>query len=1100
MSLASLEIEFIANIARLRQDLDEVRGMFSRVQSHVEGTVGKLNSILGALGLGLSIAAFGSWMKAAIDAGDQMKEFSQKTGVAVADVAGLQLAFQQGNVGSEELGKSIAKLSKNMAEGSEAFKAIGVETRNSDGSLRNVKDVLYDVADATAAMNDGAAKSALLQEIFGKSAAALIPTLNEGSAGLRAMADMAERLGLSMSAEAAENADKFNDTMELLGDSTNGIARQVMAELLPTLNSMAGAMLEGATQGDMLKNTASAIAVVLKSLYTVFAVVSEYLTQVGKNFGALAAAIVAVMSGDIAGATQIVKERMSDMATDVAGRAKSLANVWSDTSNTTVAALAEINKKGKDVTVQTKDQENAVKAADKAYVSFKEKISTAGAEMQLQISNGEKLTKTQQVLAQLTANNTNEVMKLSEARRQELITLAQATIALEKQADAQEEARKATEKLTKEINTKNQTLDTEIQRQLESNEKLRDGESASVALEVAKLREAAATAQKNAVTAEETNQSAELTAEYKKQADKLLELADLKEQGVHLEMAKQAADEWKKITESIENGLTDSLMRAFESGKGFADAFKTTLINAFKTMILKPTISAVLGGVFGGGSMAANAGGVGGGGGLMGGIGNLVSMGKSLYSFMSGGAMTSLSDGIVSLGAKLGSGWLQDFGGSMAGGASPFAVNGTASMLGQYAGKAIPIVGGYMIGNGINSAISGEYKTNSTVMGLEKIGTAVASAFFGPVGGAVVGAIGGVINRAFGMGPKKISESGIEGSFGGGDASGQTYANWKKKGGWFRSDKRGTDIGALDDQMSQSLDSGAMAVYQQTLAWAEALKLPAEKLASVTSNFKVQLTEDSEANQEAIAKIFNDYQDTLAGKFSTLLSPFQRAGETMSDTLGRLANLQAFSEGFNEFGGVFSRIASLSVDAREQLIGFAGGIDALMGKTQSFIDAYYTDAEKAGLQSKQVASVLKDLGVDPSTLQTRDQYRALVESQNVNTEQGRQMFAALLDIAPAFAGLADYLTQNKLTLDQAAAQAPQTAVLQSLFDQQSVDTAQMVDQQTLTNQNLVSIEDAVRSGNGLVASTIERLMGSMTEAYGRALAGQYSESRAVVPA
>ena len=50
----------------------------------------------------------------------------------------------------------------------------------------------------------------------------------------------------------------------------------------------------------------------------------------------------------------------------------------------------------------------------------------------------------------------------------------------------------------------------------------------------------------------------------------------------------------KDIANSIESDLTDALMRGFESGKDFAQNFRDTLINMFKTLVLRPTIQGIL--------------------------------------------------------------------------------------------------------------------------------------------------------------------------------------------------------------------------------------------------------------------------------------------------------------------------------------------------------------------------------------------------------------------------------------------------------------------------------------------------------------------------
>ena len=58
--------------------------------------------------------------------------------------------------------------------------------------------------------------------------------------------------------------------------------------------------------------------------------------------------------------------------------------------------------------------------------------------------------------------------------------------------------------------------------------------------------------------------------------------------------AAEAHKEWQKTADKINDSITDALMRGFENGKGFAENLRDTLINMFKTMVLRPTISAAV--------------------------------------------------------------------------------------------------------------------------------------------------------------------------------------------------------------------------------------------------------------------------------------------------------------------------------------------------------------------------------------------------------------------------------------------------------------------------------------------------------------------------
>jgi len=61
--------------------------------------------------------------------------------------------------------------------------------------------------------------------------------------------------------------------------------------------------------------------------------------------------------------------------------------------------------------------------------------------------------------------------------------------------------------------------------------------------------------------------------------------------------AADAAKEWKRTADEIERTITDALMRGFENGKGFIENLRDTITNTFKTMVLRPTVQAIVSGV-----------------------------------------------------------------------------------------------------------------------------------------------------------------------------------------------------------------------------------------------------------------------------------------------------------------------------------------------------------------------------------------------------------------------------------------------------------------------------------------------------------------------
>jgi hypothetical protein len=131
-------------------------------------------------------------------------------------------------------------------------------------------------------------------------------------------------------------------------------------------------------------------------------------------------------------------------------------------------------------------------------------------------------------------------------------------------------------------------------------------------------------------------------------------------------------------------------------------------------------------------------------------------------------------------------------------------------------------------------------------------------------------------------------------------------------------------------------------------------------------------------------------------------------------------------------GGVFLRVSDLSGDAMKELVDFAGGLENLANQTQSYVQTFFRREEIAGLQAREVRDTLLGAGLTEDQLRgldTREEFRALVESIDPNTEAGRKQLAALLGVSGTFAGLSDYFGTDGGDLLSAAGQAPNTGPL-----------------------------------------------------------------------
>lgn len=252
MAIEKQEVRIGADTSGFVKGISVAQGSLTKLQTQLgalESLSSKAFSLSGLAGIGLSAtaaaAALVGAVRSAADYGDQLDNMAQRTGVAVEELSKLQYAAQMSDTSSEALGKGLANLSKMMVaaangatESGKPFERFGIELRNADGSVRSANEVLMDLADVFSVMPDGAEKTALAMEFFGKKLGTeMIPLLNQGSAGLRAMGDEAERLGLVLNSEQAKAAADFNDNLDKMAQLAKGVAVSVGNALIPAINT-----------------------------------------------------------------------------------------------------------------------------------------------------------------------------------------------------------------------------------------------------------------------------------------------------------------------------------------------------------------------------------------------------------------------------------------------------------------------------------------------------------------------------------------------------------------------------------------------------------------------------------------------------------------------------------------------------------------------------------------------------------------------------------------------------------------------------------------------------------------------------------------------
>jgi hypothetical protein len=185
-------------------------------------------------------------VKAFASYADTLAAVSDKTGVAVQNLQRLRYAAAVNGSSAQEMDDALIKLNKTMADAASGnnaraatlFKTLGISLKDANGRVRSASEVMPQLAEAMRLNTNSALRTQMAMDLFGRSGTKLLPLLKQGSAGLKAMSDRAEKLGLIVSDDAVAAGGELNNTMAELGMSMQAASGEISKSLAPVIKDI----------------------------------------------------------------------------------------------------------------------------------------------------------------------------------------------------------------------------------------------------------------------------------------------------------------------------------------------------------------------------------------------------------------------------------------------------------------------------------------------------------------------------------------------------------------------------------------------------------------------------------------------------------------------------------------------------------------------------------------------------------------------------------------------------------------------------------------------------------------------------------------------
>jgi len=288
-----------------------------------------------------------------------------------------------------------------------------------------------------------------------------------------------------------------------------------------------------------------------------------------------------------------------------------------------------------------------------------------------------------------------------------------------------------------------------------------------------------------------------------------------------------------------------------------------------------------------------------------------------------------------------------------------------------------------------------------------------------PVFQAITDFIGGGI---FG-GKWQTKDVGIGLGVEGGDFLAQQYEYQKKKGGWFKKNKKRTLWSDLDPETAAALqdtydatEAGVAAIFEALSLSVEEGSLDGLQLAKTKISTKGKTEEQI---QEAIAEWFGNAAEAMNTELNRVFGTgLDLDLEGMQAFVG---NLQGVNEVLRYLDvGMYDASVSGGKLA-EALSAAAGGLDALAANSATYYGAFFSEAEKIEDTIDSIKRAFESADVELAA--SREAYRAMVEDIDLTTEAGQKMFATLMALSGQAAQYFSIVEQ------QAAQKAAEAAAL-----------------------------------------------------------------------
>lgn len=269
-------------ITRLGFDTDE-----RAVRSYEQQMRGLRNTLVAVTAAATAVAGALTTIAAqTARAGDEVAKTAREFGVGTRELQQYRFAMDrlgvsegEATAGMQRLSRSIGQARQGTGPAASTFDRLGISLDNADGSARSMSELLPDLSDAFAGVDDASERAALSQEIFGRSGGRMASALAAGGDELRDLMARFDTLGGGISEEGTANAEAFTDALTDMRTGISGLRFMIGEMLMPAITDIVNGVVDWyvANRDLVRQNLARVVEVLVNALRALWGMISTVL-------------------------------------------------------------------------------------------------------------------------------------------------------------------------------------------------------------------------------------------------------------------------------------------------------------------------------------------------------------------------------------------------------------------------------------------------------------------------------------------------------------------------------------------------------------------------------------------------------------------------------------------------------------------------------------------------------------------------------------------------------------------------------------------------------------------------------------------------------